>query len=60
MPKPGFKSITVTDEMHAHWSRKYKKEKKHLRTQGITSLSAYITKLLSEYEEKLKESGANA
>ncbi len=59
MPKDGFKSITVTDEMHAHWFRKYKKEKKQLRMKGITSLSAYITKLLSDYEEKLKETEGN-
>ena len=50
MPKDGFKSITVTDEMHAHWFRKYRKIKKQLRIEGITSFSAYITAKLKETE----------
>ena len=52
MPKPGFKTITVTDELYAHWYRKFKKSKRKLREKGINSFSAFIASRLGEAERE--------
>lgn len=51
MPKEGFKSVTVTDEFHAKWSRKYRKQKKILRSKGVTSFSAFLAYVLDEVDK---------
>jgi hypothetical protein len=52
MPKEGFKSVTVTDEFHAKWSRKYRKQKKILRSKGVTSFSAFLAYVLDKVENE--------
>jgi len=56
MPAPGFKSITVKDDVYGYFFKKWKKEQKKLRREkGITSFSGYVSYLLSqmiEQEEK--------
>tara|TARA_B100000029_G_C17304263_1_gene861871 strand:- start:622 stop:792 length:171 start_codon:yes stop_codon:yes gene_type:complete len=51
MPKEGFKSVTVTDEFHAKWSRKYRKQKKELRSKGVNSFSAFIAYVMNEVDK---------
>lgn len=48
MPRSGFKSITVKEEVYNYFKDEYDKRASELRLQGITSFSAFCTKLLYE------------
>jgi len=48
VPKPGFMSITVREDVYYYWAGEYDKNQKALNLKGINSLSAYITSILDE------------
>jgi hypothetical protein len=48
MPKPGFKSITVSENVYNKFFDIYEKSKKNLELKGITSFSGYLTSLMQE------------
>ncbi|MDR4511282.1 MAG: hypothetical protein MRJ93_06195 [Nitrososphaeraceae archaeon] len=48
MPKPGFKSITVSENVYNKFFRIYEKRKNHLELKGITSFSGYLTSMMEE------------
>lgn len=62
MPKPGFKSITVSEVIYEKYYTIYEKNKEQLETQGVGSFSAYITNVLNKgiqffelYDKMVKE-----
>lgn len=52
MPKKGYKSITIRDELYEELWNKYNEEKDTLLRQGITSFSGYVTRFLYTALEK--------
>src|SRR5918911_201139 len=48
MPKPGFKSITVSENVYKKFFEVYEKNKKGLELKGITSFSGYLTSMMEE------------
>jgi hypothetical protein len=48
MPKPGFKSITVSENVYKKFFRVYEKNKKGLEIKGIRSFSGYLTNMMEE------------
>ena len=48
MPKPGFKSITVSENVYKKFFEVYEKNKKELELKGITSFSGYFTSMMEE------------
>ena len=52
MPKPGFKSITVSDHVYKRFLHVYEKSKKSLELKGITSFSGYITSTMEQVMAK--------
>ena len=56
MPKPGFKSITVSENVYRKFFNAYAKNKKELEFKGITSFSGYLTSMM---EEMMKRYEAN-
>jgi len=46
MPRKGWKSITVKDEIYEHFWSLWKKNEGEYRKQGITSFSGFVTMLL--------------
>ena len=48
MPKPGYKSITVTENVYKHFFKVYEKNKKGLEIKGIRSFSGYLTSMMEE------------
>jgi len=52
MPKAGFKSITVTENVYDRLFAVYEANKKELQTIGVNSFSAYVTHCM---ESKLKK-----
>lgn len=46
MPKEGFKSITVSDDVYAQVEEDYRSKIKHLRKMGINSFAGYCTQIL--------------
>jgi len=55
MPRKGFKTITVREEVYNYFWDLWQKNKEEYRKQGITSFSGFVTKLLYEMIEKEKE-----
>ncbi len=62
MPKPGFKSITVSEVIYEKYYTIYEKNKEQLKIKGIESFSGYITNVLNKgiqffelYEKMVKE-----
>tara|TARA_Y100001951_G_scaffold82293_1_gene70712 strand:- start:210 stop:368 length:159 start_codon:yes stop_codon:yes gene_type:complete len=51
MPKPGFKSVTLREDVYYHYADLYDKNRKELNLKGIESLSAYITYLLEKKDK---------
>jgi hypothetical protein len=47
MPKPGYKSITVIENVYKEF-RVYEKNKKELELKGIRSFSGYLTSMMEE------------
>src|SRR5919201_920185 len=48
MPKPGFKSITVSENVYKKFFKVYEKNKKELELKGIRSFSGYLTSMMEE------------
>jgi hypothetical protein len=48
MPKPGYKSITVSEHVYKHFFKVYEKNKKGLEIKGIRSFSGYLTSMMEE------------
>ena len=48
MPKPGYKSITVSEYVYKKFFQVYEKNKKGLELKGISSFSGYLTSMMEE------------
>ena len=48
MPKPGYKSITVSEHLYNKFYKTYEKSKKDLEIKGIRSFSGYLTSMMEE------------
>jgi hypothetical protein len=48
MPKPGFKSITVSENVYNKFFQSYERSRSGLELKGITSFSGYLTSLMEE------------
>jgi hypothetical protein len=48
MPKPGYKSITVSENVYKKFFEVYEKNKKGLELKGIMSFSGYLTSRMEE------------
>jgi hypothetical protein len=48
MPKPGFKSITVSENVYKKFFQVYEKNKEGLELKGVTSFSGYLTSRMEE------------
>jgi hypothetical protein len=48
MPKPGYKSITVSEHVYKTFFKVYEKNKKGLEIKGIRSFSGYLTSMMEE------------
>lgn len=56
MPKPGFKSITVSENIYNRFFDTYEKNKKQLEFKGITSFSGYLTSMMDEMMKRYEAS----
>ena len=54
MPKPGFKSITISETVYAKFYDVYKKNKDNLTMKGVNSFAGYITYMLEDTMQKDK------
>ena len=52
MPKAGFKSITVSEEIYNRFHDIYKKNKQDLAMKGINSFAGYITFMMEDLMQK--------
>ena len=48
MPKPGYKSITVSENIYKKFFEVYEKNRKELELKGIMSFSGYLTSRMEE------------
>ena len=55
MPRKGYRSITVRDEIYQDLMKKYEENKEQLLRQGITSFSGYVTKFLYDALDQEKD-----
>ena len=60
MPKPGFKSITVSENVYERFFNAFLKNKKELEFKGITSFSGYLTSMIEEIMKKYEANGLHA
>ena len=56
MPKPGFKSITVSENVYRKFFEVYEKNRKDLELRGVTSFSGYLTSMMEEMMIKYEAS----
>ena len=54
MPKPGFKSITVSEQVYEKFYDVYNENKEELTMKGVNSFSGYVTYMLEEMMQKDK------
>jgi len=54
LPKPGFKSITVSEIVYDRFQEVYQKNKAGLAMKGVNSFSGYVTYMLEESMQKDK------
>ena len=52
MPKDGFKSITVSDEVYNKLLKEYHLRSDELKEQGVCSFTGFITKSLNDHKEQ--------
>lgn len=52
MPRKGFKSITVREEIYTELMRQYEENREELLKQGVTSFSGYVTRFLYDALEQ--------
>ena len=48
MPKPGFKSFAINEELYKFWKLKYEKNREKLRHKGVTSFSGYLASIINK------------
>ncbi|MCL4323859.1 MAG: hypothetical protein M1144_00085 [Candidatus Thermoplasmatota archaeon] len=49
MPRAGFKSVTLKEETYRELEDTYRQEKEILAREGIGSLTAFVTRIVSSY-----------
>ena len=54
MPKPGFKSITISESVYNRFYDVFNKNKKDLSKKGVNSFAGYVTFLLEDMMQKDK------
>ena len=54
MPKPGFKSITISEAVYDKFNQTYQKNKDELTMKGVNSFAGYVTYLLEDVMKKDK------
>lgn len=54
MPKPGFKSITISESVYDKFNQTYLKNKSELTMKGVNSFAGYVTYLLEDVMKKDK------
>ena len=54
MPKPGFKSITISETVYDKFFRVYENSKESLTMKGINSFAGYVTYMLEQNMQKDK------
>ncbi len=54
MPRKGFKTITVKENVYNYFYEEWLKQKSQLEIKGISSFSAFITYKLNQLIEKEK------
>jgi len=52
VPKAGFKSLTITENIYDEFHKKFEKKKTKLALKGITSFSGYMISILAEQLEE--------
>ena len=52
MPKPGFKSITISEAVYDKFNQVYQKNKGELTMKGVNSFAGYVTYLLEDVMKK--------
>jgi hypothetical protein len=52
MPRKGFRSITVREEIYDELMQQYKENREELLKQGVTSFSGYVTRFLYDALEQ--------
>ncbi len=55
MPRKGFRSITVREEIYDELMQQYTENREELLKQGITSFSGYVTRFLYDALERVAE-----
>jgi len=48
MPKPGYKSVTVSEHIYKTFFKVYQENKKGLEIKGVRSFSGYLTSMMEE------------
>ena len=54
MPKPGFKSITISEAVYDKFDQTYQKNRDELTMKGVNSFAGYVTYLLEDVMKKDK------
>ena len=54
MPKPGFKTVTLSEAVYDKFNQTYQKNKGELTLKGVNSFSGYVTYLLEDVMKKDK------
>lgn len=58
MPRKGYASITIPDDVYFFFKKEWEKHKSELRRKGVRSFSGYVSyklnQLLEQEEEQLK------
>ena len=54
MPKPGFKSITISEVVYDKFNQTFQKNKDELAMKGVNSFAGYVTYMLEDVMKKDK------
>ena len=54
MPKPGFKTVTLSEAVYDKFNQTYQKNKDELTMKGVNSFAGYVTYLLEDVMKKDK------
>ncbi|ABK77040.1 hypothetical protein CENSYa_0404 [Cenarchaeum symbiosum A] len=54
MPKPGFKSITISDAVYDRFFDVYSKNREKMMMRGVSSFAGYVTYMMEETMQKDK------
>ena len=52
MPRKGFRSITVREEVYRELMQQYEENREEILKQGVTSFSGYVTRFLYDALER--------